>query len=105
MHGGVSKKIRAIIRLVRPVLDKEYRTVDRDLSTVSRLLAPVADGPRHRRNTRRKSSIGIPHRCPSGRSRLLAREFSATAPAPTMTRTRAESSRSPPARSAASAAA
>jgi len=38
------KKIRAIIRLVRPVLDKEYRTVDRDLSTVSRLLAPVADG-------------------------------------------------------------
>lgn len=38
------KKIRAIIRLVRPVLDKEYRVVDRDLSTVSRLLAPVADG-------------------------------------------------------------
>jgi len=38
------KKIRAIIRLVRPVLDKEYRAVDRDLSTVSRLLAPVADG-------------------------------------------------------------
>ena len=38
------KKIRAIIRLVRPVLDKESRAVDRDLSTVSRLLAPVADG-------------------------------------------------------------
>ena len=38
------KKIRAIIRLVRPVLDKAYRSVDRDLSTVSRLLAPVADG-------------------------------------------------------------
>jgi CHAD domain-containing protein len=38
------KKIRAIIRLVRPVLDKAYRAVDRDLSTVSRLLAPVADG-------------------------------------------------------------
>jgi CHAD domain-containing protein len=38
------KKIRAIIRLVRPVLDKTYRVVDRDLSTVSRLLAPVADG-------------------------------------------------------------
>jgi CHAD domain-containing protein len=38
------KKIRAIIRLVRPVLDKGYRAVDRDLSTVSRLLAPVADG-------------------------------------------------------------
>src|SRR5262245_49411093 len=38
------KKIRAIIRLVRPVLDKDSRAVDRDLSTVSRLLAPVADG-------------------------------------------------------------
>ncbi len=38
------KKIRAIIRLVQPVLDKPYRTVDDDLSKVSRLLAPVADG-------------------------------------------------------------
>src|SRR4029079_1578813 len=38
------KKIRAIIRLGRPVLDKDSRAVDRDLSTVSRLLAPVADG-------------------------------------------------------------
>ena len=38
------KKIRAIIRLVRPVLDKNSREVDHDLSTVSRLLAPVADG-------------------------------------------------------------
>ena len=38
------KKIRAIIRLVRPSLDKEAQEVDRDLSTVSRLLAPVADG-------------------------------------------------------------
>jgi len=38
------KKIRAIIRLVRPVLDKTSREVDHDLSTVSRLLAPVADG-------------------------------------------------------------
>jgi CHAD domain-containing protein len=38
------KKIRAIIRLVRPVLDKAYRAVDDDLRTVSRLLAPVADG-------------------------------------------------------------
>jgi CHAD domain-containing protein len=38
------KKIRAIIRLVRPVLDKDARAVDHDLSTVSRLLAPVADG-------------------------------------------------------------
>jgi CHAD domain-containing protein len=38
------KKIRAVIRLVRPVLDKAYRAVDADLSDVSRLLAPVADG-------------------------------------------------------------
>jgi CHAD domain-containing protein len=38
------KKIRAIIRLVRPVLAGGGRSVDRDLSRVSRLLAPVADG-------------------------------------------------------------
>lgn len=38
------KKIRAVIRLVRPVLDKRYRAVDRELKDVSRLLAPVADG-------------------------------------------------------------
>src|SRR5262252_8354939 len=38
------KKIRAVIRLVQPVLDKDYRTVDRDLKNVSRMLAPVADG-------------------------------------------------------------
>jgi len=38
------KKIRAIIRLVGPVLDGGGREVDRDLSRVSRLLAPVADG-------------------------------------------------------------
>ena len=39
------KKIRAIIRLVRPVLDKEYRTgVDPSLRRISRMLAPVADG-------------------------------------------------------------
>lgn len=38
------KKIRAVIRLVRPVLDKPYRSVDADLSDVSQLLAPVADG-------------------------------------------------------------
>jgi CHAD domain-containing protein len=38
------KKIRAVIRLVRPALDKTYRDVDSDLSRVSRLLAPVADG-------------------------------------------------------------
>lgn len=38
------KKIRAIIRLVRPALDKSYRAVDDDLRTVARMLAPVADG-------------------------------------------------------------
>jgi len=38
------KKIRAVIRLARPVLDKTCRVVDKDLRDVSRLLAPVADG-------------------------------------------------------------
>ena len=39
------KKIRAVLRLVRPVLDKTYRTgLDPDLRRVSRMLAPVADG-------------------------------------------------------------
>src|SRR5262245_48931047 len=38
------KKIRAVIRLVGPVLDKTYRAVDSELGDVSRLLAPVADG-------------------------------------------------------------
>src|SRR5262245_9101729 len=38
------KKIRAVIRLVRPGLDKPYRTVDRELKDVSKMLAPVADG-------------------------------------------------------------
>jgi CHAD domain-containing protein len=38
------KKIRAVIRLVRPALDKTYRAVDRELKNVSRMLAPVADG-------------------------------------------------------------
>jgi CHAD domain-containing protein len=37
------KKIRAIIRLVRPVLDKPFR-LDPELRRVSKLLAPVADG-------------------------------------------------------------
>jgi len=37
------KKIRAIIRLVRPVLDKAHRA-DPELRRVSKLLAPVADG-------------------------------------------------------------
>ena len=38
------KKIRAVIRLVRPALDKTSRAIDRDLKEVSRMLAPVADG-------------------------------------------------------------
>ena len=38
------KKIRAIIRLVRPVLGKVRDGVDPDLRRISRLLAPVADG-------------------------------------------------------------
>ena len=38
------KKIRAVIRLVRPSLGKTSRVVDKDLRDVSRLLAPVADG-------------------------------------------------------------
>ena len=38
------KKIRAVIRLVRPALGKTSRIVDKDLRDVSRLLAPVADG-------------------------------------------------------------
>jgi len=38
------KKIRAIVRLVRPVLDKTSRALDPDLRRVSKLLAPVADG-------------------------------------------------------------
>jgi CHAD domain-containing protein len=38
------KKIRAVIRLVRPVLEKAHRAVDPDLRRVSKLLAPVADG-------------------------------------------------------------
>ena len=37
------KKIRAIIRLIRPVLDKAHRA-DPELRRVSKLLAPVADG-------------------------------------------------------------
>src|SRR5262252_663537 len=38
------KKIRAVMRLVRPVPDKAYRLVDRDLRVISRMLAPVSDG-------------------------------------------------------------
>jgi hypothetical protein len=38
------KKIRALIRLVRPALGHRYRTVNRRLRAVNRLLAPIADG-------------------------------------------------------------
>jgi CHAD domain-containing protein len=38
------KKIRAVIRLVRPVLDKSSRADDSELRRVHRMLAPVADG-------------------------------------------------------------
>src|SRR5262252_7950402 len=38
------KKIRAVMRLVQPVLNRAYRAVDRDLKNVSKMLAPVADG-------------------------------------------------------------
>jgi len=38
------KKIRAVIRLVKPVLAKSRRPVDAELKNVSKLLAPVADG-------------------------------------------------------------
>jgi len=71
------KKIRAIIRLVRPVLDKPHRS-DPDLRRVSRMLAPVADGKgvidtlgellhRYRRQLPRKTAAAI-------RSDLIARE-------------------------------
>jgi CHAD domain-containing protein len=70
------KKIRAIIRLVRPVLDKAHRS-DPDLRRVSRLLAPVADGQgvidtlnqllhRYRKHLPRKTASAI-------RSDLVAR--------------------------------
>jgi CHAD domain-containing protein len=38
------KKIRAVIRLVRPVLDKTCRAEDSELRRVHQMLAPVADG-------------------------------------------------------------
>jgi hypothetical protein len=38
------KKIRALTRLVRPALGKRYGAVNERLRTVSRLLAPIADG-------------------------------------------------------------
>ncbi|HLG57489.1 MAG TPA: CHAD domain-containing protein [Vicinamibacterales bacterium] len=38
------KKVRALIRLVRPTLSPRYRSLNRRLRAVNRLLAPVADG-------------------------------------------------------------
>jgi hypothetical protein len=38
------KKVRALIRLVRPALGSRYRAVNRRLRVVSRLLAPISDG-------------------------------------------------------------
>jgi CHAD domain-containing protein len=63
------KKIRAIIRLVRPVLDKAHRA-DPELRRVSKLLAPVADGQgvidtlnlmvkRYRRELPKKMAVAI----------------------------------------------
>lgn len=71
------KKIRAIIRLVRPVLAADGRRTDPDLRRVSHLLAPVADGQgvidtlnqllrRYRGNLPRKTAAAI-------RSDLIAR--------------------------------
>jgi CHAD domain-containing protein len=71
------KKIRAIIRLIRPVLDKPHRS-DPDLRRVSKMLAPVADGKgvidtlnellhRYRKQLPRKTAAAI-------RSDLIARE-------------------------------
>jgi len=37
------KKVRALIRLVRPAHRRRYRAVDRRLRTVNRMLAPIAD--------------------------------------------------------------
>jgi len=63
------KKIRAIIRLVRPVLNKAHRA-DPELRRVSKMLAPVADGQgvidtlsvllkRYRRALPRKTAAAI----------------------------------------------
>jgi hypothetical protein len=37
------KKIRALIRLMRPALGRRYRALDRRLRAVNRMLAPIAD--------------------------------------------------------------
>jgi CHAD domain-containing protein len=38
------KKVRALLRLVRPALGKSYRKSNRTLRRVNRLLSPIADG-------------------------------------------------------------
>jgi CHAD domain-containing protein len=38
------KKVRALIRLVRPAFSRRYRSLNRRLRAVNRLLAPIADG-------------------------------------------------------------
>ncbi len=38
------KKVRALIRLVRPALGARYKPMDRRLKAVNRLLGPIADG-------------------------------------------------------------
>ena len=38
------KKVRALIRLVRPALGQRYRGVSRRLRAINRMLAPIADG-------------------------------------------------------------
>jgi hypothetical protein len=38
------KKVRALIRLVRPAMGRRYRVANRVLRAVSQLLAPIADG-------------------------------------------------------------
>src|ERR1700740_3584946 len=72
------KKIRAVIRLVRPVMDSSYRAVDSDLRRVTHMLAPIADGQgvivtldelaRHYRNVLPRKIVA------SIRSRLIERE-------------------------------
>jgi CHAD domain-containing protein len=72
------KKIRAVIRLVRPVMDTSCRAVDSDLRRVTHMLAPIADGQgvivtldeiaRHYRNTLPRKTVA------SIRSHLIERE-------------------------------
>jgi len=119
------KKIRAIIRLVRPVLDRTYRVVDHDLREVSKMLAPVADGqgvietldaiatryhkalpePRLRIAFCRHFPDGQPSGRPSGSASVGSHRSDTTEPAPGTSgnggggsRTRAGCSKRPPIR-------